>query len=56
MGALENRKREELGGGTGGIRERKECVMGVLKKFSHVSLFTFFFSYFSCASISFFPN
>ena len=36
MGALENRGREEwgVGGGegTGGIRERKEWVMGVLKK------------------------
>ena len=64
MGALENRGREEWGGGkggggTGGIRERKEWVMGVLKKWeflSHASLFKIFFFHFSCASIPFFPN
>ena len=49
MGALENRRREEWerGGGTGGIRERKEWVMGVLKKWEFFPMLPcsrFFFS------------
>ena len=60
MGALENRRWEEWGGGGHGRDTGKERVGdGSFKKvriFSHASLFTIFFSYFSCASIPFFPN
>ena len=47
MGAREKRRREGWGGrGTGGIRERKEWVMGVLKKweFFHMLPCSRFFS------------